>query len=247
MAKPTAAQTGTRADLLVTFDARHCNPSPAEYDRMRDGLDGLARQVEHFPTHDLRVVIEGGSRNNEYVVKLTLILPGRTIACRDHDPVLHAAFERCADVLEDGVKAYKNSMGQVTERQKAEKGTHQSLLPITPIDVRAVDAAAAAGDYPAFRAALAAYEDGLRLRVGRWVERYPAVQAMVGKKFETIDIAEAVLLAAFEGYEHRPTDERFGDWLDSLIDPTVREFERHPDEELENVNMARSACDAGPG
>jgi len=111
---------------------------------------------------------------------------------------------------------------------------------------RGLSQAVEAGDYAAFRTALAPYEDGLRVRVGRWIERYPSVQALVGKKIEAVDVAEAVFLAAFDEYEHQPLDERFGDWLESLIDPTVRAFEHNPDEELENVNMARTAVDAGP-
>lgn len=244
MSKPTPEQTASRADLLVTFDAHECHPTPAVLDEMRAGLDGLARQVAHFPTHDLRVFIEGKARNNEFVVKLSLILPGKTIACSNHDPSMQTAFDQCVDVLIENVKAYKGSLGQVPERQKAEKGTHQPLLPATPVDASAVSAAAEAGDYAAFRTALAPYEDGLRLRVGRWIERYPAVQGLIGTKIEAVDVAEAVLLAAFDEYEHQPPGERFGDWLESLIDPTVRAFERRPDEELENVNMARSAADA---
>src|SRR4051794_17050469 len=195
MSKPTTEQTAAKADLLVTFDAHECDPAPAVYDEMRAGLDGLARQVAHFPTHDLRVVIEGKARTNEFVVKLSLILPGKTIACGDHGPTIQAAFERCVDVLVENVKAYKDSLGRVPERQKVEKGSHQPLLPATPIDAAAVSAAFEAGDYAAFRAALAPYEDGLRLRVGRWVERYPAVQALIGKKLEAGDVAEAVFLA----------------------------------------------------
>jgi len=49
-----------------------------------------------------------------------------------------------------------------------------------------------------------------------------------------------VFLDAFEGYEQRPKDVRFGDWLVNLIDPAVKEMLRHPDEVLENVSMARS-------
>ena len=244
MSKPTAEQTAAKADLLVTFDAHECHPAPAAYDEMRAGLDSLSRQVAHFPTHDLRVYIEGKARSNEYVVKLSLILPGKTLACSEHAPTVQAAFERCVDVLVENVKAYKDSLGQVPERQKAEKGTHQALLPSSQVDVAAVTAAVEAGDYAAFRASLAPYEDGLRLRVGRWIERYPAVQGLIGKKIEAIDVTEAVFLAAFDDYEHQPLDERFGDWLESLIDPTVRAFEHKPDEELENVNMARSAIDA---
>jgi ribosome-associated translation inhibitor RaiA len=242
-----AAHRPARGNLLVYFDAHHCRPTQAEYDKMLDGLGSLAVQVEHFPQHDLRILIEHNARSNDYTVKLSLLLPGRTLVCSDHDAVLHAAFERTLSSLEGAVRAYKDQLGQVPERQKQEKGTHQELLPLTPIDPAAVDAAVAAGDYPAFRSAVAPYEDALRLRVGRWVERYPEVQARMGRGLEVIDVVEGVFLAAFEGYESRPDGVRFGDWLEGLIDPTVRAIAHHPDEELENINMARSACEAGPG
>src|SRR5687768_6580869 len=119
------ANQPVRGKLLVYFDAHHCKPTQAEYDKMLDGLDALALQVVNFPQQDLRVLIEFNSRSNDYSVKLTLLLPGRTIVGSDHDVVLHAAFERCLDGLVENVKAYKHSLGQVEERQKHEKGTHQ--------------------------------------------------------------------------------------------------------------------------
>src|SRR5688572_20827773 len=134
-----------RGRLLVYFDAHECRPDEAEYDKMLDGLDSLALQVENFPQHDLRVVIAWKDRTNEFVVKLSLLLPGKTIMCSDHDPVLHAAFERCVDSIVENVKAYKDALGRVPERQKAEGGTLQNLMPDVPIDAAALDAAAAAG------------------------------------------------------------------------------------------------------
>jgi len=50
-----------------------------------------------------------------------------------------------------------------------------------------------------------------------------------------------VFLSAFEGYAKRPADVRFGDWLESHLDPAVKELRAHPDEELENINLARTA------
>ena len=76
-----------RGQVLVYFDAHGCQPSEAEYDKMLDGLDALALQVENFPQHDLRIVIERKDRSNEFVVKLSLLLPGKTLVCSDHDPV----------------------------------------------------------------------------------------------------------------------------------------------------------------
>ncbi len=242
MARP--AERSVRGNLPVYFDPHQFELTEAARAKLLDGLDTLANQVENFPQNDLRAYLEWRPRNNEYVVKLSLILPGRTLVCSEHNPVLHAAFERCVGVLSDGVKAYKSQLGQVSERQKQEKGTHQEMAPTSPIDPAAVSAAVEAADYAAFRAALTPYEDALRLRVGRWVERYPEVQARMGHGLEVIDVVEGVFLAAFEEYRSRIPGVRLGDWLEGLIDPTVRAIAHHPDEELENINMARSACEA---
>jgi ribosome-associated translation inhibitor RaiA len=237
--------TSGSAQLLVYYDVHHYELSPDDQEKMNVSLDALARQVEHFPLHDLRVLIERNARNNEFSVKLTLLLPGRTLVGSDHDAALHAAFERVLSSLVENVRAYKDSLGQVPERQRQEKGTRQEIMPATPVNTAAVEAAVGEGDYPAFRAALAPYEDPLRLRAGRWVERYPEIQARMGRGLDIGDVVDGVFLAAFEGYNSRPVDERFGEWLETLLDPTVRAIAEHPDEELENINMARSACEAG--
>ena len=233
-----------RHKLQVHFDLHECRLTDDVLAGLADDADSLARQVGNFPQADFRAVIEWKSRTNEYVVKLTLILPGETLVTSDHDAVVHPAFERSLASLEDQVKAYKDRLNQADERRKREAGTIQDMQPATAVDVATLDAAVRAGDYPAYRAQLAPYEDPVRLRVGRWVERYPAVQARMGKGLETIDLVEAVFLAAFEAHEKRPDGVRLGDWLEGLLDPAVKAFEHHPDEELENVNMARAACEA---
>lgn len=244
MADPTAPAQEVRHKLQVHFDAHECRPGQDELDGMADDLDSLARQVGNFPVGEIRVLIERNARSNEYAVKLTLILPGETLVTSDHDRAIHPAFERALSSLENSVKGYKDRLNQIEERRKHENGTHQDLTPATGVDANALDDAARTGDYAAYRAAVMPYEDPLRLRVGRWVERYPAVQARMGRGLEAIDLVEAVLLTAFEDHEARPPGIRYGEWLDGLIDPTVRAFEHHPDRELDNVNMARSACDA---
>jgi ribosome-associated translation inhibitor RaiA len=243
---PPQPDAPVRHRLRIEFDTHECRPGQAELDALADGCDSLARQVGDFPQADLRIVIEHKARTTEFVVKLTLLLPGRTLVTSHHDPHIHPAFDRAMASLEDAVRAYKDSLGGVEERRKAENGTHQLLTPDTPVDAAALDDAAMAGDYPAFRAAVAGYEGPLRLRVGRWVERYSAVQGRIGKGLETVDVAEAVLLVAFEGHPSRPPGVPYGQWLEGLIDDAVRAFEHDPDGELENVNMARSACEATP-
>lgn len=245
MTDTAPAEAPVRHKLQVHFDPHHCQPTARELSDMADSLDPLARAVGNFPMAECRVMIEYRARSTEYAVKVSLLLPGETLVTSNHDPVLHAAFEQCLSPLEDQVKAYKDRLGQVEDRRKHEQGTAQEVTPDVPLDGPALDAAVAAGDYAAFRTAVAGYEDSLRVRVGRWVERYPAVQGRMGRGLETIDLVEAVFLAAFEGHDARPPGVRYGEWLEGLIDPAVKAFEHHPDEELENVNMARSAA-SGP-
>jgi ribosome-associated translation inhibitor RaiA len=235
-----------RHKLQIHFDTHECQPAPDEFRRMSDNLDSLARQVGDFPQADLRVVIEKNERNNEFVVKLSLLLPGETLVTSDHDTVLHAAFRRALDSLEMRFKGHLERLEGVDTRQQREEAAKlQPVTAVGPLDEAALDAAAASRDYSAFRAAIAPYEDWLRLRVGRWVERYPDVQARMGRDFDVLDLSEGVFLAAFEQHPHRHAEVRYRDWLEGLIDPTVRAFAHDAAGEMENVNMARSAATPG--
>lgn len=230
--------------LQVHFDTHQCELTDDEKASLADDTDLLARAVGNFPVAELRVLIRRGGRNNEFVVKLTLILPNNVIVSSDHEAVLHSAFERAMQSVLENVRAYKDKLGQLDERRRAENHTQIDLLPTLAVDFVALDNAVKAGDYAAFRAVLSPYDDALRARAGRWVERYPALQARMGKGMEVVDVVEEVLLMAFEEYEGRPESVPFGTWLENHLDPAVKALEAHPDEELENINMARAAVDA---
>jgi ribosome-associated translation inhibitor RaiA len=238
-----AESTGpeVRHKLQVYFDTHECEIAKDVIGGLTDDVDSLARQVGNFPQADLRVVIGWNGRNNEYTLKLTLILPGDTLVTSDHDVVLHAAFERALSSLEKAVARYKDRLDQAAERHKHEVGTVQEVTPGTPVDLAAIDAAAAAMDYVAYRSAVAPYEDSLRVRVGRWVERYPAMQARLGNGLNVNQLVDGVFLTALEGHDRRPKEARYGEWLETLIAPTIRAIEHDPAGELENINMARSA------
>jgi ribosome-associated translation inhibitor RaiA len=233
--------------LRIQIDAHQCQLSPAEVRKMQSGLDVLAREVQNFPVSDLHVLVEHNARNTDYNVKTSLFLTGETLVSSDHDARPFTAFERCVANLEKDVHAYKERMGRVPERQKQSKGTRQLLEPTVDPDPAALDAAVRDGDFAAFRAAAYGYEEPLRKRIGRWVERYPEVNARIDKTLKIEDIVEEVFLDAFEGYDQHPKDVRLGDWLERLIDPAIKDLQQHPDEELENVRLARSAEEAELG
>lgn len=236
--------TALERKLQVIFDVHQYPLSAAEERLLHDSLDALARQVEHFPLADLHVLIEGNARSNDVSVKLTLHLPGTKLLANDHDVAPQPAFQRCLDSLIDSLQAYKDQLGQVPERHKAGKGTRQQLHPSLSIDEAALKRAAEAGDYTEFRTALLPFEEGLRKRVGRWVQRYPDVQAEVDRTIKIADIVEEVLLQAFDGYLRRPDEIALGDWLERLIDPAVQTIRRKGDQELEHIALARSATGA---
>ena len=231
--------------LQVKIDTHHCHLSPEEIAKFQDGLAALGRATENFPVADLHVLVSFRTRNNEYSVKTSLILPGATLVASDHDVMALAAAERCVDNLMRKLKDYKDRLGNVPERQKAEKGTRRELQPTTDPDPAAIESAVQTGDYAAFRDMTQGYEEPLRRHVGRWVERDPASDAAIGTRFTIADVVEEVFLTAFETYDDRPQGLRFGDWLDRLIDPAVKELLRHPDE-LEAVGLARTLQGVAP-
>lgn len=235
-----------RHKLKLQFDAHEYELSEAEVARLSADLDSLAVRLGDFPLADLRVLVEKNGRAGNFMVKLTLILSSEVLVTSDHDPQLHPAFRRALESLERTVEGHKERLEGVDLRQQREEAARlQPTVQAGPVDEAALDAAAAASDYPAFRTAITPYEDWLRLRVGRWVERYPEVQARMGRDFDVLDLTEGVFLSAFERHAHRHGEVRYSDWLEGLIDQTVKDFAHDPVRERENVNMARSACAVG--
>ncbi len=233
--------------LNVQFDAHEFALPEAERARMTNGLEALGRHAAAFPVADLHVYLEYNRHSRHYAVKLTLILPGTTLSVREDMEQIHPAFDKALAVLHDRLTAYKAQMGGEPQRQHAEKGTAHTVEAAGGLDAGALTAAAEAGDYAAFRVAALPYEEALRKKAGRWVERYPEVNGRIGRGLEINDVVEGVFLAAFERFDSRPADLRFGDWLDGLIDEEVRELRDRPDKELENIGLARSAVEAQGG
>lgn len=238
--------TVTPRQMQTIFDVHHFHLTDADRKRIEDDLDGLERQVANFPIADLHVLIEGNARSNDVSVKLTLILPGNTLVTNDHDPILSTAFERCLASLLHGVEGYKARLDREDDRQKIEKGTHHPVHATQNIDPGTIEQAVSAGDYAAFRAAMLPFEDAVHARVGRWVQRFPEFEARIGRDVKVSDVTEEVFLTAFDRYPTRPEGIPLGDWLTGLIDPAVKELMTHTTEELENINLTRTAVEATP-
>lgn len=234
-------------NLLVDLDVKHGELPPNELNKMETMLSPLNDLVRNFPVSKLHVLISSRRRTSDYVVRTSLILPGGTLVSSDHHPLAHTAFEHCIDNLVREVQRYKDQLGSVAEQAKQREGTHHELIPTIPPDAETIETAIASGYYAAFRTATAGYEGPVTALVGRWIERYPDVAARLGRDLHISDIVEDVFLIAFEEYEYRPKDIRFGEWLGRHIDTAIKAMAHHPEEELENVNMVRLAQAAETG
>lgn len=234
-------------NLRIDLDTKGPDLPPAEIDRLLTTLSPLGKVVADFPISDLNITIYHHPRSASYQVKTALVLSGQTLVSNTENAQVHPAFEQCVSALIEQVRAYKERLGSADERSKHLKGTYHEVLPSHEPDAEAVEKAVQAGDYAAFRTATLAYEESLRKRVGRWVERHPQAREKVGSELAIADVVEAVFLDAFEGYESRPPAVRMGRWLEGLIDGALRELLRDPDAVLENVELARTLRDTSSG
>jgi ribosome-associated translation inhibitor RaiA len=228
-------------NLLVNLDMKHCQLPPGELNKMETMLSPLGDMVRNFPVSKLHVLVSRRHRTADYVVRTSLILTGETLVSSDHHVLAPTAFEHCINNLVREIQRYKDRLGSVPEQAKHREGTRHELVPTIPPDPAAIEAAVGDGDYVAFRAATAGYEEPVTVLVGRWVERYPDVAARLGRDVNIGDLVEDVFLIAFEEYPYRPKDIRLGEWLGRHIDTAIRAMADHPEDELENINMVRLA------
>jgi ribosome-associated translation inhibitor RaiA len=231
-------------NLRIELDTKNCELTAGEITQLEEALSPLRQPVQSFPVTDLYVTIEHQARSQDYQVKAVLQLPGKGLATGDLDQEMFPAFRRCVRKLVHKVSAYKERLGNAEDATKHEKGTRHAVVAARPIDAQQLAEAVEAGDYGAFRRLTYPLEEPLRKRIGRWIQRYPDIDARLGQRFDLADIVEEVFLNAFERFQDRPRKVPFGDWLEGLVDPSVRLLNEHTDEELSTISFARSAMEA---
>ncbi|MBW3539740.1 MAG: hypothetical protein KY476_05670 [Planctomycetes bacterium] len=229
-------------NLHIELDTKNCELSPAEIERMEGDLDQLAKVVEDFPVSHLYVTAAHYPRSLVYHVKAALVLPGRTLVTGDSDDrVAEEAFQRCVRKLVQRVQHYKSQLSDDEGLSKRVQGTVQDIDPTQVPELGVLEAAVRTGEYRTFRREMSGFEEALRRRVGRWVQHYPELDGLIGDALSIDDIMEEVFLNAFEQWDQRPEQiVRLGDWLEALIDPSLRDLLRHPEEEDEAISFART-------
>jgi len=237
-----------RHHLHVEINARDCTIPADERARMETALEELGDAVQDFPASQLWMNVIYHARSALFHVEFKLKLPGRTLFTGERGEVLDLAFERGLRKLLRRVETYKQHPDpEATEKLERHLALENEIVAPEDPDFGPLAMAVDNGDYRAFRMALALYEEWLRKRAGRWVQRYPDAEAQVGRALRLGDLVEEIYLNAFEEFPHRPTAIRFSEWLDSLVDPSLKILLRHPDRESENASFARTVRDMRVG
>ncbi len=232
-------------NLRIELDQKGCELAAADIEKMESTLDTLRKLVERFPVSNLYITVVRHAKPQDFHVKTSLALPGRTLFTGDRDVDVHSAFDRCTGKLIQKVKSFKATMEKDAELTKQAEGTHQIVSPSGQLDLDELQQAIDEMDYVRFRQSLSGFEASLRQRVGRWLQRYPEIESRLDVDFQIDDILEEVFLNAFEQFPSHSHDVPPGDWLESLIDPSVQAILQFPDEEFANISFARSMREVG--
>ena len=227
-------------DLYRLQQLKGCELSPSEVEDMEEDLDTLRDLVEDFPVSNLYITVVRHQRSDDYHVKTSLALCGRKLFTGERHAKVHPAFDSCIRKLVKKVRAYKHEMRVGADISKQTAGTRQTVQASGDMDVNAMVNAVDAKDYAAFRHEIDVFESSLTERIGRWIERYPEIRSQLDQPISASDIVEEVFLNAFSRFHSRSHDVPPGQWLESLIDPSVQALLQSPDEEFERIRFSRS-------
>ncbi len=224
----------------IEIDTQECSLSSGQAEAVDTALTPLRRVIDRFPVADLYITIIRHARSQDFHVKTSLILPGKTLFTGERAVEMLAAYRRCVRKLVRKVESYKAELEGEADTRKQQKVTVSEVVPDRPCDQEEVAHSVAAQDYAAFRRATLMYEEPVRKRAGRWIQRFPEAQAQLQADLRLADVVEEVFLNAFERFDDWPRGRRFGDWLEDLIDPSLQALLHNPDQELRNVSFART-------
>jgi len=219
------------------LDIEGFTPTASETQTIAAEVERIRPLVEEFPTQILHINLEYNSNSKEYEVKLALVLSGQTFATGDVSKAWEPSLEKSVQKMIRRIEHYKATMSGEPEQARITAGTTMEVEPNRRMDGKQVVTAVESGNYTEFRKAMYPIEESLRNRVGRWIQRYPQIQAKIGTRFTIADIVEETFMLAFDRYEDWRPEMFFGQWIETLIDPAMKAIARDPEGELVAISF----------
>jgi ribosome-associated translation inhibitor RaiA len=226
--------------LKVSLDSKECEIPEQTRMQLQDWLVDFGKWLESFPSSDLAINVVYHPNTDIYHAEAKLKVPGQTITTGDYEKSIEEAIKRCLDKATRRVEAYlMDPNREALEQAELRAERNEAVVGSQEPNLDRLGEAVKAQDYRAFRNAIQLDDEFVRLRVGRWVQRYPEIEQEIGRTILISDLVEEVFLMAFEKYNERPPHMNLHDWLDALIDPAVKAYYHDPDERLA-VSYAQS-------
>ncbi len=232
--------TFTETTFDTDLDVEGFTPSPRELETIDAEVQRIEPLIREFPTQILHINLEFNSHTEEYEVKLALVLPGQTFATGNVTRAWEQGLEKSVQKMIRRIEHYKATMSGDMEYAHAAAGTTMEVEPNRRMDGKQVVDAVEQGNYLEFRKAMYPIEASLRDRVGRWIQRFPQIQAKIGDRFSIDDIVEETFIMAFDQYNDWRPEMFFGQWIESLIDPAMKAIAKDPERELEAISFLRT-------
>jgi hypothetical protein len=220
----------TNDPLPLEVKTTNCNLPADERTRIQPWLNSMAESLRGIPQPALDLHLAQHGHEKPFSAELRLKLPGRSLFVRERSPYLDEALVRGLTRLQRKVDSFlRDANGELAEAKRRET-VDETLIALPDPEEGPLADAVAAGDYRTFRRLLSSHEIWLDKRAGRWLQRSPEVEAQVGNVFLVSDVVEEVYLHAFERFLQRSRDVPLSEWLESLIEPSIRALLEDPDE-----------------
>jgi ribosome-associated translation inhibitor RaiA len=236
----------SKNEWTVELKAHGVELPAAEHSKIEGCLHAIREAVECFPVKSLEITVNHHHRTDDFHVKTSLKLPGRTLFTGERNRSVLSAVEACVDKLLKKIKNFKLQMQSDEERTKQVSGSHHTVAPTLQWDLRELEDARFSQDYLRFRKGLDGFQSSLNNRIGRWIQRYPEIEKQLSDWITLSDIVEDVFFHAYERFEERSPEIPPGKWLEELIDPTIQDLLHCPEAEFANICYSKHRLQQNP-
>jgi len=226
--------------LKIDLDTQNMTLSAEEIQWLESEVGKLKPMLAHFPVQILHIDLEYNQNSLQYEGRLALVLPKQTFATAGVGRAWRGIIEHAVKRMIRRLEHYKHSLSRIRQRQATAAGERAVVEPTRQVSGAEVQEAIERDDYSGYRTAVSPFEPSLHDRVGRWVQRTPEVQAMIGDRLTIADIVEETFMLSFDQFDRWRSDQWFGQWLEELVDPAIRVLVHGSDEELQAVRFQQS-------
>jgi len=199
-------------DFRVIYQGMVKNGSHEPY--LAHSHQRLERVLEKFPVKHVQVTVVYHARTNDFHIKMSCHLSKRTLFTGERGYRFDSVLDKCTDKIVHKLDHFKKVLehkGSFAEARHVKERTFK-------VNVLELERCAEVGDFGGFRDQLIGFQGMLSAEVRRRLDSGSGLPSDVDHDLALEDIAEGVVLDAFNRFANRPRDVDAHTWIFSLID-----------------------------